>query len=169
MSCELCGAPLKNKGKKILISGAILYVCDKCAKYGSLLNPSNTTTKGFNQSSKPKMMYKSKISDKEVEYEVVEDYAERIKNARNNLGWTMDILAEQVKEKVSVIKRIESGRLKPSLDLARRLEHILKIRLLDPVIKAFDSNITFNLNNNMGMTLGDVAEIKFKSYEKRVK
>lgn len=64
--------------------------------------------------------------------ELVEDYNEVVRKARMSLGLTQDELAKQVGEKVTIIKKVESGELKPSISLARKLEKLLKVVLLVP-------------------------------------
>ena len=65
--------------------------------------------------------------------ELVEDFGELVKRARIKLGLTQQDLAAQLNEKITVIKKIEAGQFRPSIQLARKLEKFLKIRLLVPV------------------------------------
>ncbi|HIE53589.1 MAG TPA: TIGR00270 family protein, partial [Chromatiaceae bacterium] len=92
-------------------------------------------------------------------YDVVEDYAERIRRSRERLGWTPATLALKVKEKENVIRRIESGRLKPTIDLALRLERVLKVKLLEPIV---DEGSLRSVTEAKGfeLTLGDVANVR---------
>ncbi len=91
-------------------------------------------------------------------YEVVPNYAEIIRRARERLGWTQRILAEKVKESERVIRRIEAGELVPTIDLARRLERILGVKLLEPVIEVEEEDT--QKHRGFHLTLGDVAEIR---------
>jgi putative transcription factor len=163
MSCDICGEKLKGGGKKIFVAGAILTVCDKCSKYGTPAPPSfdKKSHSATGKSNKPLLQRLPKTFGKDAEYDIVPDYAKRIKEARESMGWTAEILAEQVKEKVSVIKKVESGKLIPSINLAKRLESVLDIKLLEPQIRVFDNLSTYD-KNEVDITLGDVAEIKFK-------
>jgi putative transcription factor len=163
MSCDICGEKLKGMGKRVFIAGAILTVCDKCSKYGSPVPPSfeSKSTSTIGKNDKPLHKKLPKTFGKNDNYDIVSDYAKRIKEARESMGWTIEILAEQVKEKVSVIKKIESGKLIPSINLAKRLENVLDIRLLEPQIKMFD-NLSIYDKSEIDITFGDVAEIKFK-------
>ncbi|MEM0501673.1 MAG: helix-turn-helix domain-containing protein, partial [Ignisphaera sp.] len=45
------------------------------------------------------------------------------------------ILAGRVKVSENIVKRIESGKLRPTLELARKLEEVLGIKLLMPSIE----------------------------------
>lgn len=170
MSCELCGSPLIGKGKKVMISGAILSVCDDCAKYGTpIYTPPKKRLNNITKSKNILQKLPKKLG-KDAEYEIVNDYSKIIKNARENMGWTIDLLAQQVHEKVSIIKKIESGKMVPSIDLAKRLERVLGVKLLELSIK--DTSLSGSSTiTDINITLGDVAEIKFKNkgYEKSTK
>jgi transcriptional regulator, XRE family len=47
------------------------------------------------------------------------------------MGLSQDILASYLGEKVSVIKKIEAGKLKPTLDLAKKIEKLLKVNIIE--------------------------------------
>ena len=65
--------------------------------------------------------------------ELVEDFGELVRRARIKLGLTQQDLAAQLNEKLTVIKKIEAGQFRHSIQLARKLEKFLKIQLLAPV------------------------------------
>ncbi len=98
-------------------------------------------------------------------YEVVPDYAERVRRARERLGLSQEELAIRVKERVNVIKRIEAGTLVPTVDLARRLEKVLGVKLLEPVV---EEDVELGAGGAGGrrrrgefeLTLGDIVEIR---------
>ena len=90
---------------------------------------------------------------------VVSDYSTVIRQARERMGLTQSDLAKMIGEKESIIRRLESGRMSPTLDLARKLEKALKVKLIERVeasrgIYEVPRPATFQL------TLGDVAIIK---------
>jgi len=93
----------------------------------------------------------------EPQLEVVPDYDVKVKKAREEQGLTQEVLAKLVGEKLSVIKRIEMGKLKPSLDLARKLEKALKVRLVEEPKTAKPIQ---QPRPRLELTLGDVAVIK---------
>ena len=108
---------------------------------------------------------RSSVVDKLAErYEVVPDYAERVRRARERLGMSQEELAIRVKERVNVIKRIEAGTLTPTVDLARRLEKVLGIKLLEPVVEeeGFTSErpARRRRRDEFELTLGDIVEIR---------
>ena len=88
---------------------------------------------------------------------MVPDYDVKVKKAREEQGLTQEVLAKLVGEKLSVIKRIEMGKLKPSLDLARKLEKALKVRLVE---EAKATEPVQQPRPRLELTLGDVAVIK---------
>ena len=99
------------------------------------------------------------VSREVEEYEVVEDYSVRIRRARERLGWSRKVLAEKVRVSENVIRRIEDGSLMPTIDLARRLEKVLGIKLLEPVVDEYYESST-SKRRYEELTLGDIAEIR---------
>ncbi|MFN3268631.1 MAG: multiprotein-bridging factor 1 family protein, partial [Zestosphaera sp.] len=96
---------------------------------------------------------------------VVPDYHERVRKAREKLGWTQKVLANAVKESENVIKRIEAGRLVPSIELARKLENILKIQLLEPVVETRVNTTKTLSKGSAGLTIGDVMVLRKEEKE----
>lgn len=88
----------------------------------------NNVIRTQNRSSRDKRSVNEKL-------ELVEDYAERIKRARESLGWDQRTLAMRLKVSENIIKRIESGKLRPTIDLAKKLEEVLNIKLLFPAVE----------------------------------
>ncbi|MCY0867958.1 MAG: multiprotein bridging factor aMBF1 [Desulfurococcus sp.] len=159
--CEICGREVEDwECRKVVVEGSVLNVCPQC--YNRLVregkarpfipekkSPSTVRQPVRGMPVKPK----PKISE---EYEVVEDYARRIKEARERLGWSQQALAQRVGESEGVIKRIESGRLKPDLDLARRLEKALGVKLLEPVV---EEKVEAR-GSSEDLTIGDLIRLK---------
>ncbi len=111
-------------------------------------------------SSARKVKYRPRtvVSEKEAErYELVQDYAIRVKKARERLGLSQKELAIRVKESERTIRRIEAGTLRPTVDLAKRLERVLGIKLLEPVVEEGES---YQTKSEEYLTLGDIAEIR---------
>ncbi|MEM1583228.1 MAG: helix-turn-helix domain-containing protein [Nitrososphaerota archaeon] len=66
------------------------------------------------------------------EFEYIEDFGKIIREAREKIGLTQEDLARQLNERITVIKKIESGEFKPPVDLARKIEKLLKIVIIVP-------------------------------------
>ncbi|ADI32638.1 multiprotein bridging factor aMBF1 [Staphylothermus hellenicus] len=164
--CEICGreVPDERMCKTVVVDNAVLRVCPQCyrrlmkqGKVKEVIEPVKRPVKKTSRIQRVRTRIPRRLL--EESYDIVEDYAERIRRARQRLGWTQAVLAQKVREKENVIKRIEAGRLKPSLELARRLERILKITLLEPIV---EEPITSTDNEEDYYTIGDFIKIKKK-------
>ena len=90
------------------------------------------------------------------ELDIAEDFADIIRKRRMKLGISQEDLANRVKEKLSVIQKIEMGKIAPETRLCRELQHELKIKLLVPR-KEEPSPKTAAPSE---ITLGDIIKIK---------
>jgi putative transcription factor len=85
----------------------------------------------------------------------VDNYGQAIRRAREAQHISQDDLCRRIAEKVSVLQNVEGGRLVPDDTVARKLEHALRIRLLQPVSKTPPAEGKFS--HPLELTLGDVA------------
>lgn len=92
------------------------------------------------------------------EIEIIENYPTLIRKAREKQKLGQAELGKRIGEKVSVIQKLETGRLTPDEVLAKKLEHALKIKLLVPPVEP-PVKPTLQLRE---LTLGDVVEIRKK-------
>ena len=160
ISCEICGRPIKGIAYKIIVDGTEMIVCSDCAKkYGKKVEaiPVNKLYK-----SRKKKFSRRKMKRNIAEWEVIEDFAERIKIARDNMGLSRDVLAQMIREKESTLRRIESGTLEPTIELAKKLERVLRIKLLEPASGEMEEELFDYEDTNL--TLGDI--VRFKSKKK---
>lgn len=175
--CEMCGRPIKKREARVVyVEGSKLVLCFSCYSKVSRRAVSAelkeiTQKPAPTRPSKPSLTTQAtskapqKSSKAVDEYEVVPDYHERIRRAREKLGWSQKVLANAVKESENVIKRIEAGRLVPSIDLARRLENVLKIQLLEPVADTSVSTSKPSGKSSAGLTIGDVMVLRKEEKE----
>ncbi len=164
--CEICGREVPEyQCRTVMVEGVTLRVCPSC--YNRLMRNKKNVVEIPRSKPRPRRVEKkwshTRISRRllEEEYEVVEDYAERIRRARQRMGWSQAVLAQKVREKENVIKRIEAGRLKPSIELARRLEKILGITLLEPIIDE-ETSYTERGGGEDYYTIGDFIRFRKK-------
>ena len=95
-------------------------------------------------------------------YEFVDDLGNVVRKAREARFLTREQLAEMVGEKVSTIRRIENDELKPSFELARKLEKVLKVKLLvEATDEVFERVVT--RAQRRGLTIGDVLREQLKN------
>jgi len=107
----------------------------------------------------PRTRSKRRLELPGEDLELVEDFGELIRKARIRLGLTQQDLAAQLNEKITVIKKIEAGQLRPSIQLAKKLEKFLKIRLLVPVEEeSIELGKLSSRRELKGVSLGDLLK-----------
>lgn len=109
--------------------------------------PKNTKSRNYSRNDEPSE-------------ELIEDFELKVRNARESKDWSREDLGKKINERVSVITRIETGKMTPDVKLTRKLEKALNIKLLEKV-----DNVDLNqfISNSSGeRTLGNVMKIKRK-------
>jgi putative transcription factor len=91
-----------------------------------------------------------------MEGEIVDDYAVRIRHAREEKGLSQKDLAMQMKEKEHLIRKIENNELIPEDDVRKKLEKALDIRLIDAMVTDEEKKV----QSKMAPTLGDLTIIR---------
>lgn len=160
MECEICGKSISNNPKKTKIDGSIMNVCEECAKFGVIQKeqPKLKPKKNKIKINKNKPLNKQSYSEEPEE--LIENYNETIKKVRESKNWTREELGRKINEKVSVINRIESGKMVPDSKLIKKLEKVLNIELLEKM-ESDDLN-QFKNNSPHKQTLGNIVKIKKK-------
>jgi len=90
--------------------------------------------------------------------ELVPDFGRRIREDREGLGLTPEQLGARIKEKATLLKKIEREDISPEDDVRKKLERELKIKLTD---QASEAQVKSG-GSGRGLTLGDIANIKRK-------
>ncbi|TFG09685.1 TIGR00270 family protein [Candidatus Thorarchaeota archaeon] len=188
-SCELCGRQMKGRGRQVKIEGAEMLVCHECAiKFGGVSPRSDSSGSSSRSSGRPawsgsrgpspsstqttrtpvkRSPPKKKTASQGVTLDdmiLVEDYAKKIRTARQRAKLTQDELAQKIGERITTLQSIESGRLKPTKKAIRGLERELDISLLEPI--ATVPVKTYKKGSFKGTTLGDVVKVKRKKSQK---
>lgn len=132
MFCEVCGETIVGPPNQVIIGSASLIVCSRCVRFGVPI-VSKSKTRSSATVSKPLLSLRKTSDEKPLE--VVSDFNIKIRKAREELGLTQEVLSKYVREKTSTIKRIEAGRLKPTITLATKLEKVLKVSLVEKVVE----------------------------------
>ena len=151
MTCDMCGSI--GTLYKTIIEGAELSVCHDCSKFGKVVGIVKEET------SKKIKKDADKEPKKEILEVVVEDFADRIKNKREQLGLTQKDFAKKLNEKESVVHKIETGNFVPPLGLARKLERFLYIKLVEEHEEKHEKSIKAKMD---GFTIGDLIKAKDK-------
>ncbi|WP_309491973.1 multiprotein bridging factor aMBF1 [Candidatus Hecatella orcuttiae] len=154
MLCEVCGRTIRSQPRRAVIEGALLQVCDDCAKHASSTWGERGRPSPKTFSSKPGRAGRVKIE--EEDYVMVEDYGQKIKRAREARGWSQEELARRINEKASFIGKVETEKVVPSLEVAKKLQHIFGFPLLTQTASLPSSPAPLQ-SKTLELTLGDIA------------
>ena len=167
MRCEICGKPISGRPLRTKIDGAVLDVCKDCSKLGRIQKappqkrvqrkPGKKNTNNNNNNKNTGKQNYQKNRDEPTE-EIIENFGNICKQARESKGWSREELGEKIQEKVSVIKKVESGRMTPDINLAHKFEKSLNVKIIEKV-EELDLN-QFKSTSSGGLTLGNIVKIK---------
>jgi putative transcription factor len=165
VQCEVCGRRIIGKSYRETIEGAKMIVCRNCAELGSgsWKLPSPQRVKRPIRPSPPKIAVKRQPSEPTQELELVSDFSLRVRQGRKQSGLSQEDLGRKIREKVSLLRKIESGKMTPDHKLASRLEHTLRVKLLVPLSEPKVPST--RPSRPRGATLGEVARVKKKKAE----
>jgi putative transcription factor len=166
VQCEVCGRRILGKPYRKIIEGAKMIVCNECAKLGSgyWQAKSQRHAKGITKPH-PKLFINRKKQRPTVTeaLELIGNFGLQVRRAREKLELSHENLGKKIGEKVSVLRKIESGKMTPDLILAEKLEHALKIKLLVPPSEPKAPLIA--LSQPREITLGQLVRLKEKKTE----
>jgi uncharacterized protein (TIGR00270 family) len=156
--CEMCG--MYGSLKKVHIEGTELSVCPRCAKHGSPVRSSSR--------SQPKKRTPSKRTVEQEygsDYVVRDDVASILKREREKRGKTQKEMAIFLKEKESILHKIESGHYPVNVALAKKFQSTLHIPLIIKEKKKKDDakevySSESSSSSNGPLTFGDLIKKK---------
>jgi putative transcription factor len=162
MFCEICGHEIVGKPGRSLVEGATLIVCQQCSTIGTKLpsfpdRPRRPTIAPSHTHAPIERLPKAV-----EESDLIEEYSRVVKEGREKLGISQQDLAFKAKEKLTVIQKIEIGKMLPTMRLSKELEHILRVRLLVPREELELPSPPRKASPAPVVTLGDVALVKHK-------
>lgn len=167
MQCEMCGETIRGTPKLVRVEGAELSVCSRCEKFGTVVQQVRRTDirppqKGVAARPLPspaggaaQVRHKRDMFDF-MEGEIVDDYATRIRHAREGKGLSQKDLAMQMMEREQLIRKIENSELIPEDDVRKKLEKTLGIRLIESAAAGDEKKVP----GTLAPTLGDLTVIK---------
>lgn len=165
----MCGAETDDP-TTIQTEGTQLEVCSNCVEFGTVLHDeerkkessSSGTSSSSGSSSKPSGSRSSGSSSPPSRDPFDEmgtlapDYDQRVRNARENEGMKQEELADELNEKLSLIRKIERGEMRPSEEVRGKLESALGVSLTEEVGgEEWESD-----DSSGGYTVGDIIERK---------
>jgi putative transcription factor len=143
-----------------------MTVCSECAKLGSgYWEPKLQRRAKKRIKCQPTISFSKRKQPPTVNetLELVGDFGQRVRQAREGLGLSHEDLGRKIRERVSVLRKIESGKMVPDLVLAEKLEHALKIKLRVPPSEPKVQPVLSS--KPRGTTLGDLIQFKVKEKE----
>ena len=174
MRCEVCGRKIFGKSYKVMIEGAKLTVCGKCAKHGTIIweekKPKPVKPRTRAPARRSPLRTKSKETPQvavESTLELIEDFDAKIRQAREKMGLSHEDLGTKINEKVSLLKKIETGKMTPDNKLATKLEYALKIKLLVEASQEKLSQAEIAKPVSRELTLGDLIQMNKKKAEEK--
>ncbi len=163
MICEVCGRDVPRT-KTVTVEGTVLNACPDCSRFGTEASPAASAARkpgvplavAERLEARARRMKERDVFAQSGEEDLADDYARRIRTARESRGWKQTDLGARINERVTVIAKIESGTMVPNDDLIRRLERALEIKLKEktpaPVVRKASAQA--------GVTLGDLFDLK---------
>lgn len=150
INCDLCGKTTEGLAKA-LIEGVQLDVCNECTKFGKIIAQPRRL------GAKEQRMQRQAVQKEEKTESLVDDYAEIVKKKRESMGMTQKDFANKINEKEVTISKIETGAFAPPLPLARKLERVLSIKIVE---EYKETAIESSRKKTEGFTLGDFIKMK---------
>ena len=142
-----------------------MIVCGNCVKLSSASweLPPPQRVKRLVKPSSPRVIVKRQPPEPTQELELVDNFSLRVRQGREKLGLSHKDLGRKIGEKVSVLRKIESGKMIPDHKLASKLEHTLRVKLLVSLSKPKVPST--HLLQPREVTLGEVAHVKKRKTE----
>lgn len=162
-TCEMCGKTVGTR--RYMVEGTVMNLGLECSKYGTPLDsPAPAGTKAAVEQGlerrAARMQSKSVYGGEADAWTLVPDYGARIHKAREAKGWSHEQLGNKVSARVPELKHIEAGKLRPSDDVAKRMEKELGIQLLEKIEgpSPIVSGTAKKPAGSGGFTIGDVLK-----------
>jgi putative transcription factor len=161
----MCGKQVPRT-RRFLIERTTLNVGPECEKFGKPLEPGPGGMQDVRPGNVPLAMEMRKkrgqgrdvFSEQSMQEELVADFGPRILSAREKKGWTRQDLGGRVGERESAIHRMETGSLRPTDEVAKKMERELGIKLYEKVDAVTQKKSTAA----GGFTLGDILRDAMK-------
>lgn len=130
--CELCGRELVDEKRTVLIEGAVITVCRDCSKRGKpyiMPVPTSKSKIAGSSSPTPRISNPSRKIQMTDETILNPEFAKLIRETRLKKGLTQEQLGALMNEKAMLLRKFETGALKPDELFAKKLQRFLGINL----------------------------------------
>jgi len=182
--CEICGGTFVGKPVIVDLDGYKAMVCPSCArkimrkreKKELRVQLKDTRAEAPLRREAPRKQPKGvpvpgqkqrkRMNVEEIEY--VEGYGNRIREARESLGLTIEQVAAALNIKASLLRNIEAEKVIPPYEVARSIEKLLEITIIQRNPERSSSALpeTAPPPSLRSVTLGEIVEVKKKRRKK---
>ncbi len=136
LACSKRGKPIESSTNNLRTKATTIHgKSTKITERSTLqYSPKTSTTKPGSYSSRPRPMPRNKpppqnkinLTDEMI---LNPEFPKVIREARNKKGITHEQLGQKINEKVTLLKKVETGTIKPDDILSKKLERFLGIKL----------------------------------------
>jgi uncharacterized protein (TIGR00270 family) len=152
MNCDLCGA--ENASFVILVEGTKMRACEKCSKFGKVLQKPVYIPKAGPKGVQRTMSDRSLVKEKgEPGLRVVPGFGSMIKKKREHLNLNQEDFAKMLNIKLSMLHQIEGEHLTPNIETAKMIEKRLGIKITE---QDNDETVSVEKKKDGPLTIGDV-------------
>lgn len=128
----------------------MLEVCENCVNFGKEIIETNPVQIEKKKEIEDLSFYKEENS-------FVENYGKLIVETRGKKGLNREQFAEKIKERESLIKRVENEEMAPDDALTYKIERFLEIKLKKPYEEKYTERKTAKKPD---LTIGDIVEVE---------
>jgi putative transcription factor len=156
--CHICGSEAVGSG---VVEGSRVELCNRCARFAGKFEFFHV----YEEDKKGAPALQSRPRPPRKEFVLVDDYARKIAKARESKGWTRKQLANRLLIREIELDSFEDNKIKPTEDVAKKLEFALGIALLvAPQEEALDEEDRKKISSRGGgaFSLADVVTVKKK-------
>ena len=159
MQCELCGKECGDRGRIAVVEGVQMLLCPSCIRYAQSVHQKEEMPPILKQRLLKRLHKTSGNKDiyEKMDKELIPDWHIVIRNAREKKNLSREELGFRIGERTITISKIEKGELRPSDELAKKLEKQLDVKLFEEVQKI---SISQHRDTTQGFTLGDFIKKK---------
>ena len=133
---------------RAVVEDSQMTICNACSKYGHVTGKVRQVVE---VKKKPKQ-----AKEESVEV-VVSNFGELLRKKREQDGMSQKEFARKIAEKESILHKMETGSLVPTMETARKLERMLSLKLVEEITEEASGE---RKKDNQVMTLGDFVTIK---------
>ena len=133
---------------RAVVEDSQMTVCNACSKYGHVTGKVRQVVE---------VKKKPKQAKEEPVEVVVSNFGELLRKKREQDGMSQKEFARKIAEKESILHKMETGSLVPTMETARKLERMLSLKLVEEITEEASGE---RKKDDQVMTLGDFVTIK---------